>query len=77
MKKENTTKFYIIYKYDKNTNDIINVYDFDKLKDASSYLNIDYTNINKYIIKSIDNIDEEIKKVKLKEDKFFIYKEEV
>lgn len=66
-------KYYIIYKYNKNNNDIENINDFTSLKDASNFLQIDYTNVNKYIIKNIDMIKDNNKS--LKDNKYFIYKE--
>jgi len=69
-------KYFIIYEVEKDTNNniinIINLYDFNSLKDASNYLDIDYTNINKYISKTTeyDKIN-----ARLKDNKYFIFKD--
>ena len=73
MKKQ---KYFIVYEVEKDTNNniinIINLYDFNSLKDASNYLDIDYTNINKYISKSTDY--DKIN-ARLKDNKYFIFKD--
>lgn len=74
--KNKKQKYFIVYEVEKDTNNniinIINLYDFNSLKDASNYLDIDYTNINKYISKTTeyDKIN-----TRLKDNKYFIFKD--
>ena len=68
MKNNKNKKFYIIYKFDKEKNDLININDFDKKKDACKFLNISELNATKYTCKNIDNIN-----CKLKDNQYFIY----
>lgn len=67
-------KYFIVYEIitdnDNNIIDIENKFDSDKLKDVAKWLDIDYTNINKYISKDIDNINS-----RLKDNKYFIIKD--
>ena len=67
-------KYFIVYEVitdeDNNIIDIENKFDSDKLKDVAKWLDIDYTNISKYISKDIDNINS-----RLKDNKYFIIKD--
>lgn len=67
-------KYFIVYEIitdeDNNIIDIENKFDSDKLKDVAKWLDIDYTNINKYISKDINNINS-----RLKDNKYFIIKD--
>lgn len=67
-------KYFIVYEVitdeDNNIIDIENKFDSDKLKDVAKWLDIDYTNINKYISKDINNINS-----RLKDNKYFIIKD--
>jgi len=67
-------KYFIVYEIvtDENNNiiDIENKFDSSKLKDVAKWLDIDYTNISKYISKDIDNINS-----RLKDNKYFIIKD--
>lgn len=67
-------KYFIVYEVitdeDNNIIDIENKFDSDKLKDVAKWLDIDYSNINKYISKDIDNINS-----RLKDNKYFIIKD--
>lgn len=67
-------KYFIVYEVitDEGNNiiDIENKFDSDKLKDVAKWLDIDYTNISKYISKDIDNINS-----RLKDNKYFIIKD--
>ena len=67
-------KYFIVYEVEKNEKgeiiDILNRYDSDSLKEVAKWLEIDYTNINKYINKDIDNIN-----ARLKDNKYFILKD--
>lgn len=67
-------KYFIVYEIitdnDNNIIDIENKFDSSKLKDVAKWLDIDYTNINKYISKDIDNINS-----RLKDNKYFIIKD--
>lgn len=67
-------KYFIVYEVitdeENNIIDIENKFDSDKLKDVAKWLDIDYTNINKYISKNIDNINS-----RLKDNKYFIIKD--
>lgn len=74
--KNKKQKYFIVYEVEKDTDNniinIINLYDFNSLKDVSNYLDIDYSNINKYISKTTeyDKIN-----TRLKDNKYFIYKD--
>ena len=67
-------KYFIVYEIvtDNGGNiiDIENKFDSSKLKDVAKWLDIDYTNINKYISKDINNINS-----RLKDNKYFIIKD--
>lgn len=67
-------KYFIVYEIvtdeENNIIDIENKFDSDKLKDVAKWLDIDYTNISKYISKDIDNINS-----RLKDNKYFIIKD--
>lgn len=67
-------KYYIVYEIitDERGNiiDFENKFDSSKLKDIASWLNIDYTNINKYVSKNTDDIN-----TRLKDNKYFILKD--
>lgn len=67
-------KYFIVYEIitdeDNNIIDIENKFDSSKLKDVAKWLDIDYTNINKYISKDINNINS-----RLKDNKYFIIKD--
>lgn len=67
-------KYFIVYEVitdeDNNIIDIENKFDSSKLKDVAKWLDIDYTNINKYISKDINNINS-----RLKDNKYFIIKD--
>lgn len=67
-------KYFIVYEVitdeDNNIIDIENKFDSSKLKDVAKWLDIDYTNISKYISKDIDNINS-----RLKDNKYFIIKD--
>jgi hypothetical protein len=67
-------KYFIVYEVitdeENNIIDIENKFDSDKLKDVAKWLDIDYTNINKYISKDINNINS-----RLKDNKYFIIKD--
>ena len=67
-------KYFIVYEIvtdeENNIIDIENKFDSDKLKDVAKWLDIDYTNINKYISKDINNINS-----RLKDNKYFIIKD--
>lgn len=73
-KEEKMKKYFIVYEVitdeENNIIDIENKFDSDKLKDVAKWLDIDYTNINKYISKDIDNINS-----RLKDNKYFIIKD--
>ena len=67
-------KYFIVYEVitdeDNNIIDIENKFDSSKLKDVAKWLDIDYTNISKYISKDINNINS-----RLKDNKYFIIKD--
>ena len=67
-------KYFIVYEIitdeDNNIIDLENKFDSDKLKEVAKWLGIDYTNINKYISKDIENINS-----RLKDNKYFILKD--
>ena len=67
-------KYFIVYEVitdeDNNIIDIENKFDSSKLKDVAKWLDIDYTNISKYISKDINNIN-----LNLKDNKYFIIKD--
>ena len=67
-------KYFIVYEVitdeENNIIDIENKFDSSKLKDVAKWLDIDYTNINKYISKDINNINS-----RLKDNKYFIIKD--
>lgn len=71
-------KYFIIYEVIKNERgeivDIINTYDNDKLKDVAEWLSIDYSNINKYIIDNLDDINK-IRHKQIKNNNYFIFKD--
>lgn len=71
-------KYFIIYEVVKNEKgeivDIINTYDNDKLKDVAEWLNIDYSNVNKYIIDNLDDINK-IRHKQIKNNNYFIFKD--
>lgn len=60
-------KYYIVYKYNKNNNDIENVTEFTERNEVANWLQIRIDNLAKYVCKNIENIN-----CKLKEDKYFI-----
>ena len=63
-------KYYVIYEIEEDTNDLQNKYDSSNLKKIAKWLDVDYSNISKYIVKDIDNIN-----ARLKDNKYFIFKE--
>lgn len=67
-------KYFIVYEVITNDDDHIidleNKFDSDKLKEVAIWLGVDYSNINKYINKDIDNINS-----RLKDNKYFILKD--
>lgn len=63
-------KIYIVYELEEDTKDLNYKFEFDKLKDCAKWLDVDYSNINKYVVNDIEKIN-----CKLKEDKYFIFKE--
>ena len=71
-------KYFIIYEVGNNEKgeivDIINTYDNDKLKDVAEWLNIDYSNVNKYIIDNLDDINK-IRHKQIKNNNYFIFKD--
>ena len=69
MKKQT---YYIIYKVEQDTKDITNCFDSESLKDIAKWLDIDYSNISKYISKTTE---QEKINARLKDNKYFIYKE--
>lgn len=77
MKKTNKKAFFIVYAIKEN--DIINMYDSDKLKDCADWCGIDYTNINKYVIKSLEDIEKirkkEEKQQYIEKNNYFIFKD--
>ena len=63
---------YIIYKVEQDTKDMTNSFDSESLKDIAKWLDIDYSNISKYISKTTE---QEKINARLKDNKYFIYKE--
>ena len=79
MKKQ---KYFIVYEVVKNEKgeiiDLLNRYDNNSLKEVAKWCNIDYTNISKYVIDNIDNINCYIKEETQKDIKkanYFIFKD--
>ena len=60
-------KYYIIYKLNKETNDIENITEFEEREKASNWLGVSLKHLSDYVCKNIDEI-----KCKLREDKYFI-----
>lgn len=74
-------KYFIVYEliFDKNGNiiDFENKYDSDKLKDIAKWLDIDYSNIYKYVSTQAyeSDIIDLVLKNRLKDNKYFILKD--
>ena len=54
-------KYYNVYRIDKESLDLINVYGSEKREDIASYLNIRLDNFSKYTTKDIDKAPQKTK----------------
>lgn len=81
--KNKKEKYFIIYEVVKNEEgaiiDIHNCYDDDNLKNVAKWLGIDYTNVSKYIIDSLDDIDKirikQLNEKYIEKNNYFIFKD--
>ena len=54
-------KYYIIYEYNKDTNDIKNLAEFENREETCKWLGIGVNNLSKSVAKTLDNIPQLIK----------------
>ena len=59
-------KYYIIYEYEKENNDIRNIAEFENREDLANWLGVRVDNISKSVAKTMDELPRLIK------DKFFV-----
>lgn len=59
-------KYYIIYEYNKENNDITNKAEFENREELASWLGVRVDNLSKSVAKTLDNLPRLIK------DKYFI-----
>jgi hypothetical protein len=59
-------KYYIIYEYNKENNDITNKAEFENRNDLANWLKVRVDNLSKSMTKSMDNLP------RLIQDKYFI-----
>ena len=59
-------KYYIVYEYKKETNDIRNIAEFESRESLASWLGVRIDNISKSVTKTMDDLPRLIK------DKYFV-----